>query len=415
MKKVSLLALLCCLLMLCALPALAEEQSLPVIRITYTGDAALTQEDTVSAQLSVLENGLETAYQAELRLNDAALDGAERALPQQSLRLENENVCFILYNDGNDALRTKLLGAVCSALIGQGPVAVPVRSQQAAEVYINDDYRGLYSRREDIVDAILRFEKLDSADALTITDVNQKAICGDPSDMTAALEQIKGLDLSLEADRQALTSLLDTESFLNWLAVNTFFGNGNMQSDIIFYQVDNGPWKCAMGDFAYVFMSASTNPYAGMNDVASTFAVHMLQRKLLNQPEYLNAFLAKLGALYQALPTQVLQDAVDAENAKIASALARHTERWADEFIQAMGNDFAYPPADAQEALRYQQYCLYRLRDKTLVRLPWYLYDLTQSELNVSDEDMLRYFGSEKPALPEVPSDGWEAYKAANR
>ena len=49
------------------------------------------------------------------------------------------------------------------------------------------------------------------------------------------------------------------------------------------------------------------------------------------------------------------------------------------------------------------------------MRHPWYLYDLTQSALDVSDADMLRYFGSEKPDLIDVPTDNWEAYRAANQ
>lgn len=35
-----------------------------------------------------------------------------------------------------------------------------------------------------------------------------------------------------------------------------------MKSDVIFYQVENGPIKCAMGDFAYALMFAAHNPYA---------------------------------------------------------------------------------------------------------------------------------------------------------
>ena len=84
-------------------------------------------------------------------------------------------------------------------------------------------------------------------------------------------------------------------------------------------------------------------------------------------------------------------------------------------FLQAMAGKNNYLVTNTQEALLYQQYSIYRLRDKTLVRHPWYLYDLTQSALDVSDADMLRYFGSEKPALIEVPAESWETYKAANQ
>lgn len=45
---------------------------------------------------------------------------------------------------------------------------------------------------------------------------------------------------------------------------------------------------------------------------------------------------------------------------------------------------------------------------------PWYLYESVQRELEVSDEDMVRYFGA-RPELPEIPEDTWEDYKAVNR
>ncbi len=415
MNKWSFFAVLCCILLLCALPAMAqEEQTLPVITITYASDASLSRETAVDAQITVTEDGLENSFQAKLRLNDIALDATERALPQQSLYIEGAETRFVLYNDGGDALRTKLLSTACSGLVAQGPVAVPVRMQEPVEVYINGEYVGLYSRREDIADAIARFEGLDSTDGLNVTDTNaNSAFCGDASGIAGALQQIKSLNLSLEADRQTLDTLLDTESFLNWLAVNAYFGNINMNSDIIFYQIEDGPVKCAMGDFAFALMFASHNPYTSLETV-SFQPVSVLENMLLNRPEYRNAFLTKLGALYQALPTQVICQAVDDANAKIASALLRHMERWADAFIRALGEN-VYLVSNAQEALLYQQYSVYRLEEKTLVRQPWYIYDLTQTALDVSDEDMLRYFGSAKPELPDVPTDTWDTYKTANR
>ena len=103
----------------------------------------------------------------------------------------------VLYNDGGDALRTKLLSTACSGLVAQCPVAVPVRTQEPVVVYVNGDYRGLYSRREDIADAIARFEGLDSAATLNVADVNKKAFCGDPAGIASALKQLKALNREL--------------------------------------------------------------------------------------------------------------------------------------------------------------------------------------------------------------------------
>ena len=168
--------MLCCILLLCALPAMAqEEQALPVITITYAAGAPLSPEEAVDAQVTIARDGQEHAFPARLRLNAAAMDSEERELPQRSLYIKGADMRFVLYNDGGDALRTKLLSTACSGLVAQCPVAVPVRTQEPVEVYVNGDYRGLYSRREDIADAIARFEGLDSAATLNVADVNKKA------------------------------------------------------------------------------------------------------------------------------------------------------------------------------------------------------------------------------------------------
>lgn len=418
MKKIVLSMLLCCLICLCALPAMAQEQNLPVVRITYAADAALSQEEAVEAQVTLAFSGQDASFDAMLRLQDKTMDAAELALPQKSLHIDSDVMRFILHNDGGDALYTKVMSAVCGRLLAKSPFAVPVPTQEPVQVYLNGEYWGLYTRREAMEDAIARFESLDDTAALNVVNGNRQAICGDASGLTEAFQRIKTLDLSRDEDRKALSEMLDTESFLNWMAVNTYFGNTNLYGEIYFYQLGEGPWKCAAGDFAYAFFSAQDNSVGRLvqkDDGQSTqYDAAMLAGMLLKEPMYRDVFLTKLGALYQALTVPVMQAAVDAENARIASALPAHMERWAETFAQTMGAEYGYPVADAQEALLFQQYRVYRLRDKTLVRRPWYLYDSAQRELEVSDADMARYFGGAKPELPEVPSDTWESYKEAN-
>lgn len=418
MKRKSLFALLGCLLCLMVLPALAQADGLPTVNITYAPDATLSQEQAVDAQVTLTSSGEETSFAALLRLNDKTQDKVEITLPQQSLRIDGDAQRFVLYNGGNDGIHTRVIDAVCGSLIAQGTVAVPVRAQEPVEVYLNGEYWGLYIKRETMVDAIARFEGLPDAAVLNVAGANGNAICGDASGLAEAFRRAEGLDLSNEADRQTLNGLIDTESLLNWLAVNTYFGTADLYAEVFFYQTGDGPWKCAAGDFAFALLNAEDNTVgrvvaedAGQPQMSDALA---LARKMLAEPSYREAFLTKLGALYQALSTPVMQAAADAESARIVSALPAHTARWAEAFAAALGDEYGYP-ADAQEAAFFWQYRLYRLRDKTMLRRPWYVYDSAQSELNVSDEDMARYFGGAKPELAEVNDDTWEEYREAHR
>lgn len=416
MKKLITLMLAFSLL-LCAQPVLAQAETLTQVRITYGADAVLSATEGIAAQVVLVEAGQETALDAQLYLAGGTCDMVAACLPQQNLRVDSGEASFTLYNHGGDARYTKVMNALCSALIAKTPVAVPVRSQEPAEVYINGEYWGLYTRYETIEAAIIRFEGLDSAEGLKIADANGNALFGEASGLKEALQRVDALDLSAEADQQTLSGLLDTESFLNWLAVNAYFGNANLFGDLYFYQVGDSAWKCAAGDFAYAFQKASDNSIARLvkqADEPNWETNAALSAKLLDEACYLEAFLTKLGAVYQALPTDVMQQALDAANARIADALPAHMARWTQQFADALGTEFGYTIADAQEALCYQSYRVYVLRDKTLVKRPWYLYDSVQTELNVSDEDMAAYFGEAKPELPDVPTDSWEDYKAAN-
>lgn len=218
----------------------------------------------------------------------------------KSLRVDGGETRFILYNNGNDGLYTKIISAVCGNLIAQGPVAVPVRAQEPVEVYLNGEYWGLYTRREVIEDAIARFEGLADTAGLKVAAANRKAVCGDVTGLKEAFRSIQELNLSLEEDRQTLEELLVTESFLNWLAVNAYFGTADLYGEIYFYQIGEGPWKCAAGDFAYAWITASDNSLgqvANQDEAQPLLSKTIpLAGKMLKASEYRDAFLTKLGA-----------------------------------------------------------------------------------------------------------------------
>lgn len=87
MKKIKWFVLLGCLISLLALPGMAEEASLPAIRITYAADVELSQEEAVEAQVVLEDAGEETSLEAQLRLHDSTLDVVETALPQKACTL----------------------------------------------------------------------------------------------------------------------------------------------------------------------------------------------------------------------------------------------------------------------------------------------------------------------------------------
>ena len=406
MKRAGFLTALCLLLCVLALPGLCESQPLPVIQITFPDEAVLSVTDGVDAKVII---NRENAFDAKLYLSGGHMDVAEIALPQKSLRIENEITSFFLYNGGNDGMYTRLISQVCCDLIARCSLPVAVRKQEPVEVYLNGEYAGLYTRRESIWDAAARFEGLTDTASLSVADGSGTVIFG-KAGFRDALRQLLTMDFSDAEACESAKTLFDTESFLNCLAINTCFGNSNFYGSYFFYQAEGGPWKCALGDFAYAFFSARDNSVGRIFSQQARQDLGRLAQALLSAPAFREAFLEKLGNVYRALPVPVMQAAVDAENERIAAALPSHMQRWAAAFSETLKNDFDYPAENAENALLFQRYRVYRLRDKTLPQRPWYLYDSVQRELQVSDADMARFFG-ERPSLPKVPGDSWTEYR----
>lgn len=415
MKKTCLLLMVCCLLLLCITTAVAQEPNLTEIWIVYDAGKTIACDTAVDAQVTLVQAGQETVCDAGLLLSDETADAAEVALPQKSLRLEGDGLQFLLFNDGGDALRTKLVGALCCGLVEQSPMATPVRAQEPVQVYLNGEYRGLYTKQETIQDAIARFENLSDTARLTIAKANLQALCGDASGLAELFRWVETADFSLEENIQTLNGLLDTDSFLNWMAVNTYFGNGNLYGELYFYRNGSEPWKCATGNFSYSLRAAADHSADRLVIEAGTQnrwgEAAELADKLLRVPVYRDGFLYRLGALYQALPASVMQAAVDAADARIASALPAHMDIWAEAFAGAMAADYGYPAANGAEALLYRNYCVARLREEMLALRPYYVYDSVQRALEVPDAEMEKWFGGGKPELPQTPDLSWETYR----
>ncbi len=412
MKKSRFCILLFSIIVLYMFPSFASEDGLSVIRIINAPEKVLIQDQDVPVKVQVDETN---TFEAVLRQYSGSNDIIESSLPQKSLEIESEEVCFTLYNDGYDARNTKIVSTVCCSLIEQSGMAVPLRMQEPVIVYLNDAYWGLYTRREHIEDAIARFEKVDDTANINVADANCHIVFGETSELEADIMVLKSLDLSSEEDREIQQNLWDAESFLKCLAINAYFGNSNLYGSVFLYQINGGPWKCAMGDFTYSFGSSQDNSIARYvsyeNGSTPTGNIAVIAERLLKVPVYREMFLNQMGKLYQILTVPLMQNCVDEAKMRIAEALPKQDERWASDFILVNDGDTRFPANDVSEAKIFHSYCVFRLRDKTIPRRPWYIYDSVQRELQVSDEDMNYYFGSAKPSLPEVPTDDWASYK----
>ena len=118
-------------------------------------------------------------------------------------------------------------------------------------------------------------------------------------------------------------------------------------------------------------------------------------KKVLSVPEWREKFLQKLGDIFQTFTTEVMLAQIDQCLSEIEPEMKLHFARWAEEHDQMVISEW---PTTIDGAYRYWESRVSRLRNIVRGR-PHYLWEMVRDELQVSNEDMLKYFGPQ----PELP------------
>ena len=118
-------------------------------------------------------------------------------------------------------------------------------------------------------------------------------------------------------------------------------------------------------------------------------------RALLSVPEYKDKYLMIYGNLFQKLTTDVMMYKLDELVALIEPEMSLHFDKWGELNDKAI---IAEAPNNADGALRYWESRINRLRN-TLKRRPNLLWEMTQNAFNLTNADMVKYFG-ERPEMP---------------
>ena len=188
---------------------------------------------------------------------------------------------------------------------------------------------------------------------------------------------------------------IDIDSFLDWFAVEMYFGNADIGTGRI-YKVPGGKWKCLVQDLDYgLFLSDynAVSNYLKEEGMGEQEINNTIFRKILEVDQYRKSFLTKLGKLYKALTTEVMQNELDACVAWIEPGMMAHLERWAPYYDK---NVILEVPTDPEKAWTYWQNRVNRLRN-VMHKRPTMLYKFIQDYFQMSDTEMDAYFPSDIP------------------
>ena len=321
----------------------------------------------------------------------------------------------MLRNSGNDSVWTRLNDGLQSRLIDRfneqtdNPSTVIHQAWNPVVVYLNGAYWGHYNMRERVDRFFVAQHEglsLDEADQMDILESSgtrsSQIFYGSNKEYKTLVERVeKSSPGTNPDDLQYILDNVDVDNYFDYMAFEMFFGNSD-PGNIRFYKLkqEGSKWRWIFYDADYgLFNSGFDSPTsylkesgAGQQKIRNT-----LIRKLLENDEMKDKFLTRLGEIYQFMTTETMTNELNTMAAILEPEMTMHFNRWAEENDKAINFD---SPTTPEGALRYWNTRLNFTRN-VLKKRPTYFYEMVQERFNLSDEQMLNYFG----VKPELPSD----------
>lgn len=164
---------------------------------------------------------------------------------------------LVLRAGGQDQKFTRLRDAFCAEVFSEYS-DVACMDWAPAAVYINGEYYGYYDLREKINESYFESHEGIDKDGIDILKGNgQIVLAGDNSDYYDMVNWIKSHDLSNKKNYEYVCSLMDVDSYIDYLIAEIFFCNSD-SGNIKFYREKGGKWKWILYDMDMALRSEST-------------------------------------------------------------------------------------------------------------------------------------------------------------
>lgn len=303
---------------------------------------------------------------------------------------------LLLRNSGNDCLFTRVADGLQHRLIEQyTDIHVMTLAWRPVQVYLNDEYWGMYNIREDEDGhTVCRYEQVSddlAGDVIILGIGGSYAYQGSTTEFIKIRKTIsQGHPAENPEDLAYLEQEIDVENWLDWLAAEMYFGNSDIGTGRI-YRVPGGKWKCMLRDLDYGLYNSQFNSvesYLKEDGMGVKGIDNSIFRKILEVDQYKKLFLTKLGNLYRSLTTEVMQAELDRLAAWIEPGMQEHLERWAP---YNDGTIVSEVPSDPKAAWDYWKRRIDRMKN-TMSKRPALLYQYVQEFFGMDDAEMAVYF-----------------------
>lgn len=321
---------------------------------------------------------------------------------------ERDSFGSLLLSTGRgDNLDTHLREMFFSELLDQYGSTLLHQAYRPVAVYLNGAYWGLYALGE-LADAewiawYTQTEKQGICVASGNGGVDQAASGADwktiQKDQPTYKEIIRTLADNPPCDSEEnlayLETNIDVDSYLDWIAYETFVGNSNMGVER-FYRVPGGKWKWMSWSNEYSLFNSEYNSvqsYAKVQGMGEQKIDNTIFKSLMKIPKYKDLFMEKLGKLFQYCTIDRMNGILDPLVMRVSEEMMLHCVRWAHEDNQSI---IMSVPNEPYAYYEYWQRRILRMHN-SIGKRRGILWDMIQSYYRLTDEEMSQWFG-EAPA-----------------
>ncbi len=320
---------------------------------------------------------------------------------------------LVLRNAGNDGVWARVRDGFQSRLLDAYGSTVIHQAWKPVAVYLNGVYWGHMDLRERVDRYfIAQFEgiPLEEADNMDILVANGSVEWGSNEAFKEMRTRIRNSDpANNEEDRAYIEANIDVENLLEYMALEMFVGNSDIGNTRYYRLHGTDPetgepykWKWIWYDADYgLWDSSFDSPYSytketGMGQKNIDNSIFM---KVLEVPEWRDMFLRKLGDIFQTFTTEYMMDVLEQCIAELHpdTEMKLHFYRWAEYHDQMVIGEW---PTSYTSAYAYWERHVNRLKN-VIKKRPTLLWEMVQEAFDLTDEEMLHYFGPQ----PEMPTD----------
>jgi hypothetical protein len=241
---------------------------------------------------------------------------------------------FLLHTSGQDQNMTKTKDAFIHRAVSE-VLDIDVMDSRPCVVYINGEYWGLYQIREKLNEDHFSSHHGVQPDRMDVIIWNGTVLAGSDEAYRALIDYVTTHDMQVQEHYEYVSSQIDIGNYMDWLIVESYFGNTDMGNIEFWRDQNGGKWRWALYDMDWALFKGTYD----WNNIEQIFNPQgmgsgnwidtTLQVNLLRNDQFRDEFIRRY-ALYTNTffnPKRLLP-IYDAMIDEIRSEIPRNVARW---------------------------------------------------------------------------------------